>query len=272
MKKMTILAILALFFVSQPFGVLADPGFLDKEEEAEVPQTVYPCPKTLITDNSKCMDCHKLVATPQGGVEFGFEEISVLDNYTAKPYGLELTYDGKMITPYIEWTDISPGSSSGLRAAMDYIKWHPEFSKTIVIEINSFGGSLFDAWRMVGIMDQYKEQGYIFQTQCMGKAMSAGFVLFANGNKGHRFVNPRAEFMWHELWSFEFFKINTPSKKEHEAEVFRHLQDNIHEWLAERSNMEKDEMDAFVEFKEYWVNGQEMLEVGFADAPLGVSK
>ena len=61
--------------------------------------------------------------------------------------------------------------------------------------------------------------------------------------------------------------IDTPSKKEDEAKVFRHLQDTIHNWLVTRSTNEltKDEIDAWVRHKDYWMNGKDVIELGFAD-------
>lgn len=249
--------------------ILAVAGFcfadIHHDVEAEQPEPEKGCPVSKITDNNKCMDCHRMIVDDDGKAGFGLREYSPVDNYTAKPFCLDLVWDGDSITPYIEWRDIKDSTPQTFKQAMEYIEWHPEFGKTVVIEVHSFGGSLLDAWRAVGIMDYYKGRGYTIETRCHGMAMSAGFLLFANGTKGHRFVNPRAEFMWHELWSFAFLKVETPSKKEHEAEVMRHLQDNIHEWMAERSNKTKEELDAVVEFKEYWINGLDMVEAGFAD-------
>ena len=130
------------------------------------------------------------------------------------------------------------------------------------MEIHSPGGSLFNAQRIVGLMDDYKHWGGKITTKVNGFAASAGFYVFMNGDD--RLVSPTAQLMWHELYTFSFFKISEPSDSEDEARVLRHLQDTVNQWIADRSHLTKDEVDAMVKKKELWVNGLQALENGFA--------
>jgi ATP-dependent protease ClpP protease subunit len=75
--------------------------------------------------------------------------------------------------------------------------------------------------------------------------------------------------MWHELQTLEIFNLSTPSNKEDEARVLRHLQDTANSWLAEVSNLSKEEVDELVRYKELWVTGPEAVQYGFADGFIG---
>jgi len=264
MKHLILILLSVILLTGFHFAMAQDYLPLMEAEEPEGPQ-IYPyCPVSKIHDNNKCMNCHKL-KIKNGKVEFGINEIDPVSKYNI-PYALKIVHDGEKFTPYFLMESIS---SDIFKSAMDYIRWHPEFGKHIIMEIHSPGGSLMETWRIISIMDELKAEGWIFETHGKGFAASAGFLLMCNGNKGYRFVNPMAEFMWHELWTLAFLKLETPSSKEHEAKIFRHLMDTIHNWLTTRSHRTKEELDNLVEFKEYWLNGTDMVEMGFADDFIG---
>src|SRR5690606_12507165 len=69
----------------------------------------------------------------------------------------------------------------------DYVR------KPIELIINTYGGSLYDANLMIGVIETSKTPVH---TYCHGKAMSAGFYIFASGHK--RFATPLATFMYHD--------------------------------------------------------------------------
>jgi ATP-dependent protease ClpP protease subunit len=231
---------------------VAENGWSPKEEPKEKPATF--CPKTLISDNNQCFYCH---------TKPNFKLIEALPDE-----GLKLPYGTAILDGTLHYT-VRSIDSSGVQDFFDYVYRHPEY-KHVVMEIFSPGGSLLGAWKIVGLMDQAKSRGITVETRCYGFAASAGFLIFVNGTIGHRMVNPMAEFMWHELWSFTFLKVETPSKKEDEAEVFRHLQDTGHNWLVTRCTKEltKEELDSWVRHKDKWMNGADMMEAGFADGSL----
>jgi ATP-dependent protease ClpP protease subunit len=212
------------------------------------------CPKTRISDNKLCFSCH---VAP----DFGLRE--------AKPHrDKDMPWDTKIIDgkPYYI---VDTVADDNVQDFFNYVYWHPEY-RHVVIEVHSPGGGLLDAWKIVGLMDEAKSRGITVETRCYGLAASAGFLIFVNGTMGSRFVNKTAELMHHELWSFRFFDFASPSKKEDEAEVFRHLQDTIHNWLVTRSTktITKEELDEWVRHKDYWMNGAEAIELGFADGAI----
>lgn len=229
---------------------LADYGAMPENEKEEKKPEIF-CPKTKISDNSLCLKCH---TQP----DFKLREAKP-DRALELPFGISLT-DGKLY--YV----IETINADKVAELFQYMYWHDEF-KNVVLEIQSPGGSLLDAWKIIGLMDQAKKRGITVETRCYGFAFSAGFLIFVNGQIDHRYVAPTAEFMHHELWTLSFMKLDTPSSKEDEAKTMRHLQDTIHDWLITRATkpITKDELDNLVRHKDYWMNGKDMIALGFAD-------
>ena len=80
---------------------------------------------------------------------------------------------------------------------------------------------MMEAWKIISLMDIAKRDGRIVETNVYGFAASGGFLIFASGSKGYRIASPRALLMWHEVWSFKMFSVETPSDKEEEAKTLR---------------------------------------------------
>jgi len=147
----------------------------------------------------------------------------------------------------------------------EYVYRHPKI-KRIVFDIHSGGGSVAEAWRIVSQMNTAKNRGLIVETHVKGYGASAAFLILTNGSKNHRLVGQRAMLLHHELWTIAWIKIETPSSTEDTAKVLRFWQDNISEWLAERSNLTKKELTEMVYKKDFWMNGiQAYKKYGFAD-------
>ena len=243
MKKLIII----LMFIATPLMVGAEYEAAPKKEEEKKP-VVQQCPKTKMTES--CLGCHvipsfKLKESPPDAIfEYPNPDTKIMGG-----------------TGYFFLDDIDDNE---VIAFFDYISWHPNI-KHIVFEVQSPGGSMFRAWRIVGLMDLYKARGYTIETRVHGFAASAGFMIFANGTKGYRFATPTAELMWHELISFTMFDISGPSDKEDQAKVLRHLQDTANNWLVQRSKLTKVDIDEKIRKKELWMNGQQAVEYGIAD-------
>ncbi len=207
------------------------------------------CPETRM--KNQCMTCHS------------YPDMSLKEKATDAnrllPADTEIKDEGKTAYLYITAID-----SFYVEKFFKYVSWHPEITKC-VFEIHSPGGSLFEGWRIVGLMELWKAKGMIIETRCHGFAASAGFVLFVNGSQGHRFASATSELMWHELYTFSVFKVSRPSASMDEAIVLRHLQDTASNYLADRSNMSAEEWDAKVHKKEFWCNGAEAVKYGLSD-------
>ena len=257
------LVFLAMLFVGVGFGV----GFCElpyyeapSEEEVQAPKTVYPCPKTLITDNDRCLGCH---VAPS----FRLKE-SFADEHLDYPSGVKiLNYGTDDAYGYYVLTAISTNEVTNYLRYLDRHEIH-----RAIVEIYSPGGSLFAAWKIKGLFDEWIAEGNIVETRVLGFAASAGAIVFCAGSDGYRVANSQAELMFHELWTFKYLDISSPSDKEDEARVLRHLQDTINSWLATRGDLTKDELDARMRKKEYWINGAEAFEIGFVDRLIGKPK
>jgi ATP-dependent protease ClpP protease subunit len=139
------------------------------------------------------------------------------------------------------------------------------FSRAVML-IKSFGGSLYDALAIINIIEEIQARGIVVETRVHGDAMSAGFLIMLAGDV--RLASRISMLMWHEIITFEFFKVEDVSSKENEAETIRYNQELVNSYLAERSNLTKKEIDEMVKHRELWATGAEALEYGFIDGYL----
>ena len=254
MKKL-LAALLFFCLILIPIHLLAESD--TKEKEKPKPY----CPTSLISDNDKCMNCHIMSAgkfrlketRPDAHVNYP-TNTKILGFGTENPTGL-----------FELFGEISNCNYDQLFTAMDFFA--ARGITHITMEIYSYGGGLLAAWRTKGLIDDWIGKGNTFNTKVLGAAISAAAVLFATGQE--RIAHAQAEIMYHELWTFKFFDVSTPSDKEEEARVLRHLQDTITKWLATRCNKTKDELDEYMKKKEYWLRGEEAFEIGLATKLIG---
>lgn len=214
------------------------------------------CPKTLM--GKDCLTCHvapdwKLKeAKPDRVYQYPSTDLRIADG----------------IAYYEIRGGIGFTESDNFNDVCTYLAWHPEVTK-LVMELHTPGGSLFDGFRIVGMMWQLEQKGIPVETRLYGLAASAGALIFMSGTKGHRLVAPTAELMDHELSTFTFWEITTPTGAEEKASVLRHLQDKCNLWAADRSKMTKEEWDKTLKNKELWLSASDLIEVGIADGYIG---
>lgn len=247
MKKVAL--ILAMMFCFIPLA-LAEP-LAEAETEEEVDTGVARCPFNTMTDQDTCMKCHKTVKT-QEGFKWGVKEDSWLD----LPYGTKMVMrNGNPTLHYLVET------INAERFFKVYELCREHGIKYVEAEINSPGGSVVDAWRIVAMMQTYPE--IHTTTKCYGFAASAGFTLLVSGDE--RIVSKNAMLMAHELWTIKFLSIETPAGSQDEAEDLKKWQDNINAWLAERSNLTAEEIAEKIHKRDWWMLGSEAVGMGFAD-------
>ena len=224
------------------------------------------CSVTKFSDNGYCLRCHEMVMV-DGKPKFGLKEIPNSAGYDlpyrTKIYTYKVNDETKMALYYTnEGTD-----SSVLRSISKYMYEHPEFTR-FIMEINSYGGSVMDAWRGVGIIEEMRRRGIEIETRSYGIAASAGTILLISGDQGKRFVNPHAEIMLHKLWTFAMFKIDDPDTSEDQAALMRHLQGNINNFIISRTDLTLDILDSEMYKKDWWITGQEAIELGIVDGTI----
>ena len=246
MKKLLFIFIIVL---------LVSPAIAEEDKASEKPY----CPTTKISDNDKCMSCHRMVFDENGKQRFGLKELPIDANYYDMPGSIDLflNENGKLV-PRVR---VSGTGNSELRRSADYLYRHPEF-KELVVDLFTPGGSVMQAWESVGIIQEMQNRGIKVITRSYGLTASAGVVLLVAGDE--RIVNPHTEIMMHKLWSFQMFKIDTPDTAEDQAETMKHFQKNINDWIIARSHLTKEKIEQCIYKKDFWMTGREALEFGLA--------
>jgi len=184
----------------------------------------------------------------------------------------ELTYDmalkesiakgiraeGDSIHLYLEYIDYS-----SLWKNLQYVKIRSP--KKLVIHLFSFGGSVFDALAMAGLIEDVKRNGTIVEVRAKGLAASAGIIILVSGSTGYRYIDRNAMAMFHELQSFTFLKVETPTSKEEEAKILRKIQNNINAYISAHSKFSLTDLQSRIDKKELWLDAKEVIEFGLAD-------
>lgn len=258
MKRLIAVLIFSLLFT--PFA-WADPSDIGPVPPAA--PTMNSCERypTIVDEWGTCLGCHKVL---RGG-KLGMKDVSPYERYDLGfPLSAYVSFEADTV-PVLEVGEVEYKRAYEMVVSFfQWVAWHPEI-KHVVFNIFSPGGSLFDASAIITEMDKAKSRGVVVETRVYGFAASAAFTIFVNGSDGHRVIGEMGELMWHELWTFKFFDVSSPSDKEEEARVLRHLQDTIQERIAKRGKLSKEELDEKIRKKEFWMNGPEAVEYGFAD-------
>lgn len=96
-----------------------------------------------------------------------------------------------------------------------FSKAHETGQAIIPLVVDSYGGQVYS---LLSIISEIQNSKLPVATICESKAMSAGAVLFAFGNEGHRYMAPNATLMIHEVSSFSFGKVEEIKADSHETD------------------------------------------------------
>ena len=262
MKKLAVILISVMLAVSGIAFAEPQDGDVPEVKEEKAPETW--CPATRYTDNAKCSECHTMVME-NGKPKFGLKEIPLDASHSDKPYGMDVVREHGELVAYMI---VGAINAVQFRGVSQYLYTHPEFTK-LVVEIHSGGGSVMDAWRIVGIIEEMRSHGIAVETRCYGMALSAGGIIFIAGDIGKRFVSPHAEIMIHKVYTFSMFEVSDADSAEDKAELLRHLQKNINKLFEERTNLTSEVINEKSAYKMWWIVGKEAIEHGVADGLIG---
>ena len=67
--------------------------------------------------------------------------------------------------------------------------------RTLTLYVNTYGGDLYEAFALVDVM---KQSHHHIRTIGVGAVMSAGFLIFASGKEGERYIGKNAGSMNHQ--------------------------------------------------------------------------
>ena len=251
-----IIALILALLVMGPAGVYAETMVETEMDKDEGPKSI--CPFTLISSETSCVGCHK-VEKVEGEFKWGIKE----DQWRDLPYGTKIVERSGRESLHYKLTAIDADK------IFDIYEYCSKYGiNSVEIEINSPGGSVVEAWRIVAMIQSYPK--IHTTTKCYGYAASAGFIVLVSGD--HRIASPRAMLMAHELWTLKFLSIETPAASKDEAEDMQLWQNNINEWLAEKSNLTVYDIAKHIHKRDWWMTGQKAEELGFIDELTWVNK
>ena len=104
----------------------------------------------------------------------------------------------------------------------------------VPVVIDSYGGQVYSLMSMIG---NIKSSKVPVATIIEGKAMSCGAILFSFGSKGHRYMDPDATLMIHDVSSGAFGKVEELKADVREAE---RLNKKVYEMMAKNCDKPSD--------------------------------
>ena len=126
--------------------------------------------------------------------------------------------------------------------------------------INSPGGSVSAGLTIVDNIRLIKSPVY---TICYGTAASMAAVIFASGEKGHRYMLKHSEIMIHQPWR-QFGEAYKQSDLEIVSEHMKRSRLQLEEILAEASGRPLEEIHAACE-KDNFLTAEDAIAMGLAD-------
>jgi ATP-dependent Clp endopeptidase proteolytic subunit ClpP len=147
----------------------------------------------------------------------------------------------------------------------DAINWTGMWSRRnpgsdITIVFNSPGGGVFPGFALFDHIQALRAKGHKVITEARGMVASMGTILLQAGDE--RVVGPNAHVMIHEVSAQALGKT---SELEDTVQLVNRLQDKALDALGERSTMTKRQIKAKWKRKDWWLDAEEAVELGFAD-------
>ena len=135
----------------------------------------------------------------------------------------------------------------------------------ITLIIDSYGGDLFSAFSIVDMMEMLTCD---IKTICIGKAMSAGQLIFSSGAKNKRFMSKHARLMLHNPSAG--MEGSVPDI-EIEIEELQRCRDLFVDQISKGSVLGRDEVLSLINRNAY-LDATQAIEMGFADGELKLLK
>ena len=148
-------------------------------------------------------------------------------------------------------------------AAMYHLsKMAAKSAAPVTIWLNSPGGFVIDVLCLYDYIVALRDgRGIEVTTVALGEAASMASVLLQAGTR--RLVGPSASILIHEVSGAA---IGKTSELEDELAYTKRLQRRLLEILASRSTMTMRQIQSRWKKTDWWLNAQECVELGFADA------
>ena len=126
--------------------------------------------------------------------------------------------------------------------------------------VNSTGGDLYHA---LGLIDMMRLSKNPIQTIGVGAVMSAAFLIFASGQKGHRYITKNCGIMCHQYSDTYEGKHHDLKSFAKEAEMSN---DRMLRVLQEASGLSSREVKSkLLTPSDVWLSAEELVKLGIAD-------
>jgi ATP-dependent Clp protease protease subunit len=132
----------------------------------------------------------------------------------------------------IRLTKFDESSAKGFTSAV--MKAQNTGQPILPVIIDSYGGQVYSLMSMIS---DIKHSKIPVATIVQGKAMSCGAILFSFGTEGHRYMDPDATVMIHDVSSMEHGKVEEIKASAEETE---RLNQKIYTMMAENCGQHKD--------------------------------
>jgi ATP-dependent Clp protease protease subunit len=135
-----------------------------------------------------------------------------------------------------------------------------EDGKILTLYINSFGGSLYDAFALIDVMNASK---YPVSTVAIGSIFSAAFLIFISGAKNHRIISKNAGIMCHQFSDYTEGKFHDLKSQAKANDICNQRMVDI---LREASGLS----DRIIKSKllgptDVWLTPEELVKLKIAD-------
>lgn len=171
-------------------------------------------------------------------------------------------YQDKTIYIYVKWVDY--GDLVEMFNQMQLLSYNK-----VVVDLFSFGGSVFDALAMVALFEDLQRAGKIVEVRARGIVASAGLIIMMSGTTGYRYIDRLSWIMFHEMQSFKFFALESVSDQEEQAKINRRIQDTINKFVTEKTKLTPEKLSELIKKRELWCDSNDAIKYGFADKIIG---
>jgi ATP-dependent Clp protease protease subunit len=132
--------------------------------------------------------------------------------------------------------------------------------RALTLYINSTGGDLYQALALIDVMRSSK---HVIRTIGIGAVMSAAFLVFACGDKKHRYASRNTSFMCHQFSSSTDAKYHDLKAEMKETELLNEKMITI---LTETTGLVKTKVKAkLLPASDVYLTAQEVVDFGVAD-------
>jgi len=135
-----------------------------------------------------------------------------------------------------------------------------DIERPITVTINSPGGSVMDGLALYDTMQRLRRKGTPIITRATGLVASMATILLQAGDE--RIADKNVQILVHEMSSRVGGKVSGIAD---EAAFFERLNDRLFNILGERSTLSARQIKNRANRKEWWIDADEALKLGFVD-------